>query len=186
MKARRRFRREVEGADSQEILVEVRDAARAWVKTADAEVQADFARLPDGRTSVILPSGRQLAGRISHRPGGRVETWVGAHRLAIRLSDPLRDRSESGSQSSGEASEVRAPIPGRVIEVRVAVGDRVTVGTTLIVLEAMKMQNEIRSESAARVARVECVAGDPVEAGALLLWLEPEERANREDQKSSP
>ena len=38
-------------------------SARAWVKTAGAEVHADFARLPDGRTSVILPSGRQLAGR---------------------------------------------------------------------------------------------------------------------------
>ena len=73
------------------------------------------------------------------------------------------------------ASEVRAQIPGPVIEVRVAVGDRVSAGTTMIVLEAMKMQNEIRAESSARVARVECAVGDPVEAGALLLRLEPEE-----------
>lgn len=172
MKARRRFRREVEGADSQEILVEVRDAARAWVKTAAAEVQADFARLPDGRTSVILPSGRQLAGRISHRPGGRVETWVGAHRRAIRLSDPLRELAGEGASGSA-AAEIRARIPGRVVEVRVNAGDVVSPGTTLLVLEAMKMQNEIQAESEARVVAVECVAGQAVDTGAILVRLEP-------------
>jgi biotin carboxyl carrier protein len=73
-----------------------------------------------------------------------------------------------------------------VIEVRVAVGDRVEAGTTLIVLEAMKMQNEIRAESSARVARVECAAGDPVEAGALLLRLEPPESPESQVQSPGP
>lgn len=171
MKARRRFRREV-GADLQEILVEIRDAARAWVKTPAAEVQADFARLPDGRTSVILPSGRQLAGRVSHRASGPVETWVGAHRLAIRLSDPLRELAGEGAVGSA-AAEIRARIPGRVVEVRVNAGDVVSPGTTLLVLEAMKMQNEIQAESQARVVSVECVAGQAVDTGAILVRLEP-------------
>jgi biotin carboxyl carrier protein len=172
MKARRRFRREVEGADPQEILVEIRDAARASVKTPDGEVHADFARLPDGRTSVILPSGRQFTGRISPRPGGRAETWVGVYRLALRLSDPLRELAGEGAVGSA-AAEIRARIPGRVVEVRVSAGDLVSPGTTLLVLEAMKMQNEIQAESEARVEAVECVAGQAVDTGAILVRLEP-------------
>jgi biotin carboxyl carrier protein len=61
-----------------------------------------------------------------------------------------------------------------VVEIRVAPGDVVAAGATLLVLEAMKMQNEIRSDSQARVETVECTAGQTVEAGALLIRLEPE------------
>lgn len=172
MKARRRFRREREGSEPLEILVEIRDAAGAWVKTPGGEVSADFARLPDGRTSVILPSGRQLAGRTTHRPGGRAEIWIGAHRLAIRLSDPLRELAGECAVGSA-AAEIRARIPGRVVEVRVSVGDLISPGTTLLVLEAMKMQNEIQAESEARVVAVECVAGQAVDTGAILVRLEP-------------
>jgi biotin carboxyl carrier protein len=173
VKARRRFRRGVEGGPAQEILVEVRDAGQARVKTPDAEVLADFARLPDGRTSVILPSGRQVAGRASLRPGGRAEAWVGARRLAAHLSDPLRELAGEGIGVGAAAAEVRARIPGRVIDVRVCAGDLVSPGTTLVVLEAMKMQNEIQAESDARVVAVECVAGQAVETGAILVRLEP-------------
>jgi biotin carboxyl carrier protein len=173
VKARRRFHRGLERGEAQEIVVEIRDATRAWVKTPDAEVVADIARLPDGRTSVILPSGRQLAGRTSFRSGGRAEPWVGARRLAIRLSDPLRELAGEDSGVSGAAAEVRALIPGRVVDIRVCPGDLVSPGTTLIVLEAMKMQNEIQAESHARVVAVECVAGQAVDAGAILVRLEP-------------
>jgi biotin carboxyl carrier protein len=173
VKARRRFRRGLEGGEAQEIIVEIRDATRAWVKTPDAEVLADFARLPDGRQSVILPSGRQVTGRTSLRSEGRAETWVGARRLAIRLSDPLRELAGEGSGVGAAAAEVRAQIPGRVVDVRVSAGDLVSPGTTLLVLEAMKMQNEILAESDARVVAVECVAGQAVDTGAILVRLEP-------------
>jgi acetyl/propionyl-CoA carboxylase alpha subunit len=173
MKARRRFRREREGEGAQDIVVEIRSATQGWVKTSDGETTADVARLPDGRTSMILPSGRQVAGRTALRPGGRTETWVGARRLAIHLSDPLRDRAGDDAGQGGGAAEIRARIPGRVVDVRVAAGDFVVSGTTLVVLEAMKMQNEIQAECDARVVAVECAAGDAVETGAILVRLEP-------------
>jgi biotin carboxyl carrier protein len=68
-------------------------------------------------------------------------------------------------------------MPGRVVEVSVAPGDSVPPGGLLLVLEAMKMQNEIRSARGGRVARVEVVAGRPVEGGARLVVLEPEPAA---------
>jgi biotin carboxyl carrier protein len=173
VKTRRRFRRSGPGGEPEDLLVEIRDATRASVKTPDSEVLADVARLPDGRTSVILPSGRQVTGRAFLRSEGRAETWVGARRLAIRLSDPLRELAGQGDGVSAAAAEVRAQIPGRVVEVRVRPGDRVSAGTTLVVLEAMKMQNEIQAESDARVVAVLCAAGQAVDTGAILIRLKP-------------
>jgi acetyl/propionyl-CoA carboxylase alpha subunit len=183
MRLRRRFLWRREGAPPTELVVEARREGKARVHDGEAEQLVDFAPLPGGRGSIILPSGRQVTGRVAVGRDGRIEAWVRGRRLAIGLSDPLRARA-AASQSAVEASEVRAQIPGRVIEVRVAVGDCVSAGTTMIVLEAMKMQNEIRAESSARVTRVECAAGDPVEAGALLLRLEPEESPKSQVQSA--
>jgi biotin carboxyl carrier protein len=66
---------------------------------------------------------------------------------------------------------MRSPIPGRVVKVLVKVDDRVTVGQTVIVLEAMKMENELRAPRAGRVTAVHCREGAAVEAGQELVVL---------------
>ncbi|HET7453217.1 MAG TPA: acetyl-CoA carboxylase biotin carboxyl carrier protein subunit, partial [Thermoanaerobaculia bacterium] len=86
---------------------------------------------------------------------------------ALRLFDP-RDESAAAADDEG-ASEVVAAMPGRVVEVRVAVGDRVVKGDLLLILEAMKMQNEIRADADQVVAEVRCAPGQAVETGALLI-----------------
>ena len=63
-------------------------------------------------------------------------------------------------------------MPGRVVRVLVARGDEVAAGAPLIVIEAMKMENELRASFAARVSEVRVVAGDTVEGGAELIRLE--------------
>jgi biotin carboxyl carrier protein len=62
-------------------------------------------------------------------------------------------------------------MPGRVVEVLVREGDEVTVGQGLVVLEAMKMENEIQAERAGKVTKVFVTAGQPVEGGDLLFEL---------------
>ena len=173
MNVRRRFHRSVQGAPPDDLSVEVRDASRAAVTASGSETIADFAQLPDGRTSVILPSGRQIAGSAFLPPGGRVEIWVKGRRLQVPLADPLRELAGEAAGAGAAAAEVRARIPGRVVEVRVSAGDLVSSGQTLLVLEAMKMQNEIQAETDARVAAVECRAGQAVDTGAILVRLEP-------------
>lgn len=155
-----------------DVAVETRDGRRITVRIADEETAADCAKLPGGRTTVILPSGRQLSGRATGRGAGRVEAWNGARRVDLELVDPLENLAAESAQNSGGAKEIRAQIPGRVVEVRVSEGDQVAVGATLLVLEAMKMQNEIRAEAAARVVRVDCAPGQTVETGFLLVRLE--------------
>lgn len=67
---------------------------------------------------------------------------------------------------------VRAPMPGLVVRVEVAVGQQVDTGAGLVVVEAMKMENELRAPKAGRVKAVAVVAGDPVEAGRVLVVIE--------------
>lgn len=176
MKVERRFLRR-RGAEREPLRVEVHDGRRVVVTGPAGETSAECAALPDGRQSVIFPDGRQLAGRAVEGAGGRIEAWRGAQRLAVDLADPLRDLAAAGTDALSGPREVRALIPGRVVEVRVREGDEVAAGATLLVLEAMKMQNEIRAETAARVARIDCVAGQTVDAGALLVRLDPTETA---------
>jgi biotin carboxyl carrier protein len=157
-----------------DVSVESRDGRRVTVRIGDEETTADCAKLPGGRSTVILPSGRQLTGRAAGRRDGRVEAWNGARRVHLELADPLEDLVAESAHAPGGATEIRAQIPGRVVEVRVCPGDRVSAGMTLLVLEAMKMQNEIRAEAAALVVRVDCVPGQTVETGFLLVRLESE------------
>jgi biotin carboxyl carrier protein len=68
--------------------------------------------------------------------------------------------------------EVRAAIPGRVVSVSVTEGDEIEAGGTLLVLEAMKMQNELRAARAGRIQRVAAAAGQTIELGDLLAVIE--------------
>jgi 3-methylcrotonyl-CoA carboxylase alpha subunit len=70
-----------------------------------------------------------------------------------------------------------APMPGKVLQVLVGIGDAVEPGQPLVVLEAMKMETTLRAEIAGTVAAVGASPGDMVEAGAALVEITPPERA---------
>jgi biotin carboxyl carrier protein len=165
------------GSGHADVTVESMDGRRFTVRIEGDETVVDFVKLPGGRATVILPSGRQLTGRAAARRNAGVEAWNGARRVHLELVDPLEELVAESGHSPGGGMEVRAQIPGRVVEVRVAAGDPVAAGATLLVLEAMKMQNEIRADVAGRVVAVECSSGQTVETGALLIRLEPESGA---------
>lgn len=86
----------------------------------------------------------------------------------------LRERAARGSARATHDGrlEIRAVIPGRVLSVAVAPGDGVTTGDRLLVVEAMKMQNEIRAPRSGRVATVAVGAGQTVELDDLMVELE--------------
>jgi biotin carboxyl carrier protein len=114
---------------------------------------------------------------------GTVEVVVDGWRFELRVEPEsrakLRERA-TRDRASGQAAgphEVRAIIPGRVVAVSVAVGDPVDAGQELLVVEAMKMQNELRSPRAGVVERVAVTAGQTIELGDLLVVLAPVEAA---------
>lgn len=101
--------------------------------------------------------------------GWRFETVVeDAARAELR---DLATRDRAVGPTGAGPLEIRAIIPGRVVEVRVAMGDVVEAGQALLVVEAMKMQNELRAARAGTVERVAVSAGSTVEIGDLMVVL---------------
>lgn len=98
---------------------------------------------------------------------------IGGRRFAFEISDPrsLQGRRGSGAGAAGPRS-IKAPMPGRVVRVLAAVGEEVTEQQGVIVIEAMKMQNELKSPKTGKVVRVGVAVGDTVGAGDVLVVVE--------------
>lgn len=84
----------------------------------------------------------------------------------------IRDLAATSEVASGPAP-LKAPMPGLVVRIAVAVGDTVVAGQALVVVEAMKMENELRAATAGVVTAIRAVQGTAVEKGAVLVELGP-------------
>jgi biotin carboxyl carrier protein len=95
------------------------------------------------------------------------------HRSYVRVeSERMRSAEQAKKSTAGGAEKtVKSPMPGRVVKVLVAKGDEVQPGQGLVVLEAMKMENEVRARAAATVLEVHVTAGMTVEGSAKLVTL---------------
>jgi len=118
-----------------------------------------FASLVVGHHSHDVAFGTTPQGYLIHLPTDSVLVAVSEAGLAAR---------SAGAASSGP-TRVCAPMPGRVVRVLAAEGRSVEAGEGLVVVEAMKMENELKAPRAGRVERIEVGEGQAVEAGALLL-----------------
>ncbi len=97
---------------------------------------------------------------------------VAGRSYSVELFDPRDRRNRPGAAGGHGRRSVAAPMPGRVVRVLVCVGDAVEAGQGLLVVEAMKMQNEMKSPKAGRVISVGAGAGDTVGAGDVLVVVE--------------
>ena len=90
-----------------------------------------------------------------------------------RIAPPALPRVGSSAPAFDPSDKIlRAPMPGRVIAIRVRPGDRVAAGDEVCVVEAMKMEHSIRSPADAAVAAVHCAVGDRVDEGVELVSLQ--------------
>ncbi len=126
----------------------------------------DMVEVEPGVYSVLI-DGVSYEARIS---GDRVV--VDGHWFTAEADNPRQwKRGRAGTATEGRASVI-APMPGKLVRVLVSVGDEVTAGQALMVVEAMKMQNELKAPRAGRVTSVNAKAGDSVNAGAVLAAIE--------------
>lgn len=93
---------------------------------------------------------------------------------------PVAKAKRSGGRKKKKSGTVSANIPGKVVTVEVEVGQQVTEGQVVLILEAMKMQNEIQAPVTGTVVAVECSEGEAIEANVPLVVIEPE--ATDEDE----
>jgi len=105
---------------------------------------------------------------------GRYTLWVDGYRFEVEALDErtraIRDLSAANAAPTGPAPII-APMPGLIVRVNVSVGDKVEAGQGIVVMEAMKMENELRATAAGTVNSVNVTSGTAVEKGALLVEL---------------
>ena len=133
--------------------------------------EVDAKPIRPGTWSIML-DGASFVVDLDKRRNG-VAASVGASEAMLQVEDALHRRLASAASPRGAArgETIRAPIAGKVVKVLVAVGDTVAPGSPVIVLEAMKMENELVSERGGTVAQVAKQAGQAVDTGDLLVEL---------------
>jgi biotin carboxyl carrier protein len=99
--------------------------------------------------------------------------WVGSSRFAVELRDPrsLRSRQRAAGDEKGPR-KILAPMPGRIVRLLVAENSEVEAGQGIVVVEAMKMQNEIKSPKKGVVTRILATPGAAVNPGDVLAIVE--------------
>jgi biotin carboxyl carrier protein len=114
---------------------------------------------------VVTPSPTHAPSEASHL------VTVGTLDFQVTVHDPRRRRSLTALAAADGPQEVVAPMPGKIVKILVAPREQVAAGTGLLVIEAMKMQNELRAPRAGRVEEIYVEEGKGVETGARLLRL---------------
>jgi biotin carboxyl carrier protein len=131
----------------------------------------------EGTPVRLVTIGREVHRVVARRGAtrGSYTLWVDGYRFEGEALDErtraIRDITAESSKSSGP-SPVNAPMPGLVVRINVAVGDKVQAGQGVVVMEAMKMENELRASAAGVVKAVHAEVGKAVEKGMVLVELE--------------
>ena len=117
-------------------------------------------------------SGRSLQITYDQGANGSWRMTVGQREFDLEVLTPAEAVEAVSATRDAGPSRLTAPIPGKVVAVKVEPGDKVEPGQAMVVLEAMKMENELAAEQSAKVVAVHVGAGDTVEGGELLIELE--------------
>lgn len=154
--------------------VEVERSGDEFVVTLEGRrVAIDLRCLDDAVASLrYVDDGRSFAVSYQHQGDRRWRVAVGEREFELEVMTPLEAIETVAAADGRGPSRVLASIPGKVVAVNVAVGDEVASGQALVVLEAMKMENELTAEQSGRVTAVHVEPGATVEAGTLLVELE--------------
>lgn len=140
-------------------------------------LEADWVEIRPGQYSILI-DGQSYEARVQPAPGRRPdqpETWIvtiDEFDFQIEVRDPRTRRFAGQALAHNGPLEVLAPMPGRIVQVLVGCGEEVDQDQGLVVIEAMKMQNELRAPRPGRITELHVKEGVGIEAGARLLRLE--------------
>jgi biotin carboxyl carrier protein len=154
-------------------VVELSRVDNDWIIILDGNKRdASVVEVAPNTFSVLL-HGESHQIRIAPRPNGILTVHTGLAEYELEVRDPRiwRGRRHGALEAEGR-QQITAPMPGKVVRLLVSEGDAVEAGQGLLVVEAMKMQNEIRSPKAGKVEKLLAKAGLAVNAGDVLAWVE--------------
>ena len=149
-----------------------RDANRWQIALDGAPIDADAIEIGPGIFSILL-NGESHEIRVAPNPDGSLTIQDGPNEFKAEVADTRawRGRKHGAVEAEGR-QQIVAPMPGKVIRILVKPGDKVEAGQGLLVVEAMKMQNEVKSPKTGTVEKLLAKESQPVNAGDILAWID--------------
>ena len=152
--------------------VEVTQSGGTYRVTVDEQVWEVDARLTAQGIFSLIIDGVSHVADVDDDSGACV-VEIGGETYSIQVEEQTRYiiRTRGGAAGGGGGQTLKAPLPGKVTHVSVQVGDAVEPGHALLVIEAMKMENELKATAAGTVSEVRVAAGQAVNAGDVLMVI---------------
>jgi biotin carboxyl carrier protein len=153
-------------------MVEVSGEAGRYRLTIGSEVWEVDGRLTAQGIHSLLIGGVSYVADVWDQDGACVVD-VGAERYVIHVEEQTRHiiRTKGGAGGGQGVRTLVAPLPGRIVKIAVKPGDRIEKGATLLVIEAMKMENEFKAGASGTIAEVRVEAGQTVNGGDVLVVI---------------
>lgn len=155
--------------------VEIREAEGTVTAEIDGRRYEIQASKPEPNVSLLKTDGRIFEAIVSPSldPGRPYEVRIGTHEIDVHIVDSKRRRSSAGGAAQTDGLiEMKTAMPGKIVRVLKAAGDSVAKGEGVIVVEAMKMQNEMKSPRDGVVKDIKVSEGANVGAGEVLVIIE--------------
>jgi biotin carboxyl carrier protein len=152
--------------------VELVRTEQEWKCKLDGrELPLDVVSAQDGMLSLLL-QGKSYEVK-QETVGAESNVIVGQERFSVSVRDPrsFRSRRRSGASEQG-VMKIKAPMPGKVVRILAPVGSQVEIGQSVVVIEAMKMQNELKAPKTGVVKKINVEEGAAVDAGQALAEVE--------------
>lgn len=128
---------------------------------------------PEPGFFVVQMNNRIYRCALENLPGGATEVIVNGHRVPVTVRDKkhLRGIAGGNANASGKVSLI-SPMPGKIVRVLLSAGDEVAANQGVLIVEAMKMQNEVQSPKAGKVSEIRVKEGQTVNSGETLAVIE--------------
>ena len=157
--------------NERELDVEVQRHGTGYrVRIGDRWLEADFINIGRYVRSLRLEDGTQLS-LVHHREGNTHQISLGGSTVTVEIIDPIAAKRRRRDDEMGATGVVKALMPGRVVRVLVEKGESVKKGASLLILEAMKMENDIVAPADGTVDELYVTPGQTVEAGTDLVHI---------------
>jgi biotin carboxyl carrier protein len=140
-------------------------------RIGDAAERAANVEIPEPCVYSVLLDGRIYDARVEETAAGTLLIVIDGYRFEMEVRDPRRWSRKDATRGADGVQTVAAPMPGKVVRVLVSPGDEVKAGQGLLVVEAMKMQNEMKAARAGRILSVTAKEGATVAAGEVLATI---------------
>ena len=152
------------------------NGSRVVMRRGDKELELDLS-VSNGGLHVRRPGGEILRVDV-HRNGDGYELGLGGRTYRLSVQEERDTWLKMGGGSGAQDGSVSVSMPGRVVKLNVGTGDAVVQGQTLLIVEAMKMENEVKAPCDGVVRSVNVEAGTSVEAGQVLVEVDKAEDSN--------